>query len=191
MNILAINGSPRRGGNTDILLAAFLEGAGTAGAKSEIIEASRLSIKPCSECLACYEKGICIIKDDMERVYGRILSADAIVLASPIFFYGVTGWVKALIDRAQALWARKYILKDPSFGPEIKKKAGFFLSVGGTKGEKMFDGAILTVKYFFDAVHARYAGDLLFRQVDGKGDILKDPEALTRATAAGEKLVRG
>lgn len=191
MKILAINGSPRKGGNTDILLGEFLRGAAKAGGQSEVIEVRSLRIVPCHECLFCYRDGVCIIDDDMKGIYDKLLASEAVVLASPIFFYGVTGWAKALVDRAQALWARKYILKDPIFGPDESRKAGFFLSVGGTKGERMFEGAILTAKYFFDALHARYDGELLFRKVDEKGEILKVPEALTRAYAAGEKLAGG
>jgi multimeric flavodoxin WrbA len=125
----------------------------------------------------------------MREIYPRLLAADIVVLASPIFFYGVTGWSKALIDRVQALWARKYVLHDPSLGKEGKRREGFFISVGGTKGKKMFEGAILTVKYFFDAFNARYAGELLFRGVDAKGDILKQPNALTDSLSAGKRIV--
>jgi multimeric flavodoxin WrbA len=124
----------------------------------------------------------------MGTIYPKLLEADVVILASPIFFYGVTGWAKALIDRSQALWARKYLLKDPSLGREGKKRKGFFISVGATKGPKVFDGAILTVKYFFDVLNAEYAGELVFRGVEAKGDILKHPEALQQAQA-GRRLV--
>ena len=126
----------------------------------------------------------------MEKIYPKLLESDIIVLASPIFFYGVTAWAKALIDRSQALWAKKYLLKDPSLGKEGRKRKGFFISVGATKGQKVFEGAILTVKYFFDTFNAEYAGELLFRGVDGKGDILKHPEALQQSFEVGRKLVK-
>jgi multimeric flavodoxin WrbA len=125
----------------------------------------------------------------MGKIYPKLLEADVVILASPIFFYGVTAWAKALIDRSQALWARKYLLKDPSLGREGKKRKGFLISVGATKGPKVFDGAILTVKYFFDVLNAEYAGELVFRGVEAKGDILKHPEALQQAVVAGRKLV--
>jgi len=125
----------------------------------------------------------------MQEIYPRLLKADIVILASPIFFYGVTGWAKALVDRVQALWARKYVLHDPALGKESVKRRGFFISVGGTKGQRMFEGAVLTVKYFFDAFNTDYSGELLFRQVDACGDILKNTEALPQAFAAGVKLV--
>jgi multimeric flavodoxin WrbA len=127
----------------------------------------------------------------MQKIYPKLLEADVIILASPIFFYGVTAWAKALIDRSQALWARKYLLKDPSLGKEGKKRKGFLISVGATKGQKVFEGAILTSKYFFDVLNAEYVGELLFKGVEAKGDILKHQEALHQAFEAGRRLVLG
>jgi multimeric flavodoxin WrbA len=125
----------------------------------------------------------------MQKIYPKLLEADIIILASPIFFYGVTAWAKALIDRSQALWAKKYLVNDPSMGKKGKRRKGFFISVGATKGQKVFEGAILTVKYFFDALNTEYTGELLYRGVDGKGEILKHPKALEQAREAGRKLV--
>ena len=191
MKVLGILGSPRKGGNTELLLEEALKGAEAEGAEVERLRLTDYNIIPCKECLACYKDGNCIILDDMAKIYPKLLEADIILLASPIFFYGVTAWAKALIDRCQALWARKYQLKDPSFGKEGRKRKGFFISVGGTKGQKTFEGAILTAKYFFDVLNAEYAGELVLREVDAKGDILKHPETLHQAFEAGRKLVLG
>jgi multimeric flavodoxin WrbA len=189
VRVLGLFGSPRRGGNTEILLEEALRGAEKEGAKVERLYLSDFTITPCKECHGCDETGNCIILDDMEKIYPKLLEADVVILASPIFFYGVTAWTKALIDRSQALWVRKYLLKEPSLGKEGKKRKGFFISLGATKGQKVFEGSILTVKYFFDVLNAEYAGDLLFRGVEAKGDILKHPEALQQAFEAGRKLV--
>ena len=189
VRVLGIFGSPRKGGNTDLLLGEALKGAEKEGAEVERLHVTDFEISPCTECLHCYEGGECILLDDMQKIYPKLLEADIIILASPIFFYGVTGWVKALIDRTQALWARKYRLRDPSLSKEGRKRRGFFVSVGGTKGQKIFEGAILTAKYFFDVVNAKYMGELVFRGVDEKGDILKEPEALEQAFEAGKRLV--
>jgi len=189
VRVLGLFGSPRRGGNTEILLEEVLRGAEKEGAKVERLYLSDFTITPCKECHGCDETGNCVILDDMEKIYPKLLEADVVILASPIFFYGVTAWTKALIDRSQALWVRKYLLKEPSLGKEGKKRKGFFISLGATKGQKVFEGSILTVKYFFDVLNADYAGDLLFRGVEAKGDILKHPEALQRAFEAGRRLV--
>ena len=189
IQVLGIFGSPRRGGNTDLLLAEALKGATGEGGRVEGIHLCDFRITPCRECLSCFHDGACVIADDMRKIYSLLLDADIVIFASPIFFYGITGWAKAMVDRCQALWARKYVLHDSSLGKEGKKRRGFFISVGGTKGPRMFEGAVLTVKYFFDAFNADYTGELLFRQVDACGDILKNPEALPQAFAAGQKLV--
>ena len=190
MNVLGIFGSPRRGGNTDLLLEEALRGAEKEGAKVERLYLSDLTITPCKECHGCDNTGNCVILDDMQKIYPALLEADVILLASPIFFYGVTAWAKALIDRSQALWARKYLLKDPSLGKKGRKRKGFFISVGATKGPKVFEGAILTARYFFDVLNAEYAGELVFRGADAKGDILKHPETLQQAFEAGRKLAQ-
>jgi multimeric flavodoxin WrbA len=189
VKVLGLYGSPRRGGNTELLLEEALKGAEKEGAEVERIYLSDFTITPCKECHGCDNTGNCVILDDMEKIYPKLLEADVLILASPIFFYGVTAWAKALIDRSQALWARKYLIKDPTSGKEGKKRKGFFISVGATKGQKVFEGAILTVKYFFDVLNAEYVDELLYRGVEAKGDILKHPEALQQAFEAGRKLV--
>jgi multimeric flavodoxin WrbA len=189
VKVLGLFGSPRRGGNTDLLLEEALKGAAAEGATVEGIHLSDRRITPCRECLGCFKDGACVIVDEMQGIYPRLLEADIVILASPIFFYGITGWAKAMVDRVQALWARKYVLHDPALGKESIKRRGFFISVGGTKGQRMFEGAVLTARYFFDAFNAEYTGDLLFREVDACGDIRENSEALPQAFAAGRKLV--
>jgi multimeric flavodoxin WrbA len=124
----------------------------------------------------------------MQSLYQKMLEADHIILASPIFFYGVTSQAKAAIDRCQALWARRHVL---GMGKEDKRqRRGAFISVGATRGERLFDGAVLTVKYFFDAIGVRYSGDLLVRGIDNKGQIREHPTALDDAFRLGQELVR-
>jgi len=190
MKVLGLFGSPRKGGNTEILLEEALKGAEGAGAVTERLHLTDFTITPCKECHGCDQTGQCVILDDMQKIYPKLLEADVIILASPIFFYGVTGWAKALVDRCQALWSKKYLVRDPSMGKEGKRRRGFFISVAGTKGKKVFEGAILTAKYFFDVLNAEYVGELVFRDIDARADILKHPEALQQAYEAGKRLAR-
>ena len=189
MRVLGIMGSPRRNSNTEILLDRALEGATDAGAEIEKVLISKLKISPCLEIYACFKDGNCTIKDDMRALYEKLVEADRIVFASPIFFYGVTGQAKSMIDRCQALWARRHVL---GMGKEDKRaRSGVFISVGATQGEKLFDGAVLTVKYFFDAVGVKYSGDLLIRGIDNKAQIKERPTAVEDAFRLGQELVRG
>ncbi len=188
MKVLGITGSPRRGGNTDLLLAEVMKGAASRGAEVKTIILDDLSIAPCQHCDACLKAGKCKIKDDMQMVYSELEQADRIVLASPIHFMGVTAQTKAMIDRCQALWARKYILKVPPLGNGRDRK-GLFISVGGRKVANLFEPALVTVKALFRILDVAYAGELLFREVDEKGAITKHPDALRQAFLAGQKLV--
>jgi multimeric flavodoxin WrbA len=190
MKVLGLFGSPRRGGNTDLLLEEMLKGAQGQGAEIERIFLSDWDFSGCQECRNCEVTGDCVVQDQMQEIYAKLLQADYIILASPIFFYGVTAQVKRMIDRCQALWARKYVLKKAPMGDKEKtKRKGWFLSVAGSRGTKVFEGAILTVRYFFDALNVEYAGELTFRRIDGKGDIKKHPSALKEAFEAGQRLV--
>jgi len=172
-----------------MLLDKALEGARQAGAEVEKVLVSKLKISPCLEIYACRKDGNCAIKDDMQLLYDKLLEADHIIFASPIFFYGITSQAKAVVDRCQALWMRRHVL---GMGVQDKRlRRGAFISVGATRGEKLFDGAVLTVKYFFDAIGVKYSADLLVRGIDNKGQILEHPEALQDAFRLGQELVLG
>ena len=186
MKVLGLSGSPRRG-NTFILLSRFLEGASSCGAEVRSINLAELDIDPCTHCDACLEDGECNINDGMQALYREMKTADIIVLASPIHFMTVTAQTKLFIDRCQAIWARKYILGKPPFGDD-KPRKGVFISVGGMKGQNIFDCARITVKALFASLNISYAGELLFSEIDKEGDIVHHPQALDDAFKLGAAL---
>lgn len=188
MKILGIWGSPRVGGNSEILLDALLDGAREAGGDVEKVALRTLKISPCLEIYKCFKTGECPIKDDMVDLYPKLLQADAVVLASPIFFYGLTAQAKAMIDRTQAFWARRYVLKQDFPG---EHRQGILLATAATRGKHVFVGARLATYYFFDAINVRYAAEILVREVDEKGAILGKPEVLAEAAELGRRLGRG
>ena len=187
MRVLGIMGSPRVQGNTDLLLDEALRGAQSQGAEVEKIVVDKLKIAPCREYYGCLEDGDCVIRDDMDAIYPKLLDADRVIVASPMFFYGLTAQLKALIDRCQALWARKYVLK---MNLHDSGRKGAFIAVGATKGDKLFEGAILTVRYFFQAINVTYVDELLIRGVDKKGEIREHPTALSDAYELGRRLAQ-
>jgi len=187
MFILGLQGSPRVKGNTGILLSTFLTEAERLGARTEYLDVAKKNISPCQECEVCEQTGFCPIDDDMQEVYPLLRQADIIVMATPIFFYGVTAQLKALIDRSQALWSRRYVLGLTD--PGRKWRRGFLLAVGATKGKNLFEGVNLTAKYFFDAVGASFDGSLAYKQIEGAGDIAKHPTALEDAKERAKALV--
>ena len=188
MKVLGINGSPRRGGNTDLLLDEVMKGAASRGADVKTVILNNLKITPCQHCDACSRAGICRIKDDMQMVYRELEEADRVVLASPVQFMGPTAQMKAMIDRCQALWARKYVLKIPPLGDRRERK-GLFVSVGALKMANLFEPSLAIVKALFTVLDITYAGELVFRGIDEKGVIAKHPDALHQAYLAGQKLV--
>jgi len=188
LKVWGIAGSPRRGGNTDLLLGEVMRGAASRGAKVKTIILNDLEIVPCQHCDACLKTGRCKVEDDMQMVYKDLRQADRVVLASPIQFMGVTAQMKAMIDRCQALWVRKYILNLPPLDSKLEKK-GLFISVGGRRLANLFEPALVMIKTVFRILDITYAGELLFSGVDEKGAIAKHPDALRQAFLAGQKLV--
>jgi multimeric flavodoxin WrbA len=188
--IVAIYGSPRRRGNTATLLKHAVQGAVDAGAQVNEIILRDLKISPCLEIYACKKDGRCAIKDDFHQVVDQILSAEGLILASPIFFYTVSAHTKILMDRCQSLWVKKYWIDKVPFGQWEPKRKGLFISVGATKGKKLFDGTLLTVKYFFDVLDMELFRSLLYRGLDFEGDVLKYPEYIEAAYQAGNDLAK-
>lgn len=187
MKVLGIAGSPRRDGNTDLLLAEIMKGAASCGAEVKTIILNDLKITPCQHCDACLKAGRCRIDDDMQMIYRELKEADRVVIASPIQFMGPTAQMKLMIDRCQALWARKYVLKIPPLGTNQERK-GLFISVGALKIANLFEPALTIVKSLFKVLDINYAGELVFPGVDKKGAIAKHPEALKQAFLVGQKL---
>jgi len=186
VRVVGIMGSPRTGGNTDILLDAALGGAEEVGGDVEKVILERLDLRGCRECESCFKTGRCVLKDDMGHIYELLDEADVLIIASPIFFSGLTAQMKMMIDRCQCLWAGKFLLGKPIGGG--RKRVGAFLSVGG-RGDLSFKGAISVVKAFFLSISVEYAGELLVPGIEGKGTISGHPGALKEAGDLGASLV--
>ena len=186
MKVLAINGSPRRGGNTELLLDRVLEGVYTRGIKGEKVTLNELEFSPCQECDNMKDDGTCIVEDDMQKLYEKIKEADVIVVASPIFFGSLSAQTKMMIDRFQCLWRAKYLLKKEV---GYKKKKAAFISVEGSDREDFFDNARSIVRNLFATINADYKEELFCPLVDKKGNILKHPDCLKKAFELGVRLV--
>ncbi len=189
MRILGIYGSPRKRGNTDILLDEALRAAGAGGADVSSVRCCDLKIAGCVECGGCEQTGKCVVDDDMQKVYPKLYEADAIILASPIFFYGLTSHAKALIDRCQAAWCKRMLDKTPEERRTLDAGRGYLICVGATKGKNLFEGAQLVGKYFYDALDMSYEGGVFINKVEGKGDIRNHPDALKQADELGKRVV--
>ena len=188
VKILAVYGSPRRGGNTASLLNEAVRGASECGALVEKVILQDLKMSPCLEIYGCKETGRCVIQDDFQKLYDQLTECRGMMLASPIFFYTVSAHTKIMMDRCQSLWVKKYWLEKTPFGTGKYTRKGLFISVGATKGKKLFDGTLLSMKYFFDVLDMELWRSLLYRGLDFQGDVLKKQEYLEEAYLTGKEL---
>lgn len=186
--ILAIYGSPRRKGNTTLLLGQAVQGALDAGAQVEKIVLRDLRMSPCLEIYGCKETGRCVIQDDFQKIYDQLLVCQGLMVASPIFFYTVSAHTKILMDRCQSFWVKKYWIDKIPYGRSNPKRKGLFISVGATRGKRLFEGTLLTLKYFFDVLDAELWKALLYRELDFEGDVLKHPKYLQEAYEARKEF---
>jgi len=187
-DIVAVYGSPRRKGNTAALLDAAIAGAREAGASVESFVLRDLKWSPCLEIYRCAKDGECAIRDDFQNVRDRILAARGLILATPIFFYTVSAQTKAFMDRFQSLWVKKYWIEKTPFGKRPLPRKGLFIAAGATRGKRLFDGTLRTVRYFFDVLDMELWKSLLYRGLDFAGDVQKHPEYLQQARDAGKEL---
>ena len=174
MKILGLSFSPRKDGNTVILLNQALSGAKEEGAETELYTIAGKEIKPCDGCWGCHSKGECHIKDDMQEIYPRLLEADGIIFGTPVYFYNMTGPGKSVIDRTIAL------------GPKLANKVGGIIAVAGSFG--LAD----TVKdlYFYMITRRMVPASFIAAYGGGKGDV-KDLQKCMQATYdLGKEMVK-
>ena len=191
MKVLGIYGSPRAGGNSELLLDQALAGALSAGAETTRLYVRELKVAGCRECGGCKDTGECVQDDGMPAVYSRLDEAQAIIIGTPMFFYAMPSSLKALVDRAQAMWSRRRLRKTPEQRKTHDHGRGYLIAVGATRGKDLFEGVELTAKYFYDALDMSYEGGVLVRGVEEKGDICARPELMAEAFALGKKAGKG
>ncbi|NYT16526.1 MAG: flavodoxin family protein [Methanomicrobiales archaeon] len=193
VNVLAFAGSPRRHGNSETLLDWVLD----AMRREPDVEVEKIvlvdaDVNPCRGCNACEQLNRCIQRDGMDYLHDRIIDADVIILAAPIFCMGICSQAKALIDRFQVFRSRKYVLKLPIVSPERKgKRLGIFLSTAGQNWDYVFDGAVPSVKCFFHVIEVKDKDIhyLMVNGVDEKGAILNHPTAQQDAERLAREVI--
>lgn len=169
MKVLVILGSPRRKGNSETAVVTVVDNLSTLTETDvEYVRLAKLKISPCIACGGCDKTGECVVTDDMADLYDKIDEADVIFLAGPTYFYGLSAQIKGVVDRIQARWSRKYLLKIPFRKADTRK--GYLVCTAATQGKKLFDGSVLVAKSFFDAIDMDYGGSLLIRGVDERGE---------------------
>jgi multimeric flavodoxin WrbA len=188
MKVIAFLGSPREGGNTELLLKEAIKGIEDSGFKVQAFNLNSMNIQPCQDCGGCDETGECIVLDDMEAVYKAIRTADRIILASPIFFFALSAQAKIMIDRCQSFWCEKYVLKRPIPQGELNRR-GLLVLVGGMEKETGIQCGGACASAFFRTISVPEHDTLSFLGINKKAEILQHPSALQQAYDAGKKLV--
>jgi len=189
MKLLGINGSPRKEGNTDILLDNSLEAARDKGWKTEKIILNLLDISPPQE-IEYYKvnsEGLSPIQDDMQVIYKKVEECDGIIVASPIFFGSLSAQTKIMIDRFQCVWVSKYLLKKDIF---TKKKAGGFICTSASSRKDFFQNAKAVVRNLFKVINAKYREELFCPGLEDKGEVRDQPDFLKSAYELGKKIIQ-
>lgn len=184
--VLCIAGSARRHGNSDRLLDAFIEGVESAGGVAVRVIAAEAGIAPCRGCNACSRTGRCIQRDGMDAVYAEVDAADAVVVATPVYFATVPAVLKLMYDRFQPYWARRYVLKEPR---RATKRPGAILIVGGGGDPFGTQCAIAPTRSIFAVLEVAAENILEVVGVDGPDDICDRPDDLARARLMGAEIV--
>jgi len=184
-SVLCIAGSPRRQGNSDRLLQATAQGVTEAGGIARTLIVSEAGIAPCRGCNSCSKDGVCVVHDGMQAVYPMLDEADAIVVATPVYFATVPAVLKALYDRCQPYWARRYVLGQPI----ARRRPGALLLVRG--GGDPFGGecAVTTTRSVFAVLGIDLVDQLDLEGPDAPGDVESYPESFARARRIGRELV--
>lgn len=193
MKVIGIIGSPRKGGNTEILVSLALGAAQEAGAEEiEVISLSGKHINPCDGCDTCDETGECHQNDDMQLIYPKLLEADGIIIGTPVYFWGVSAQVKALIDRTHSLtYAHRALMRGNKPAPEhrhegLRNKAGGIIVVARRAGATP---AVRAISDFF-RVHRIIEAGAAIAYANKKGEVKNDEQGLREARWVGRAVVR-
>lgn len=177
-NVVIISASLRSKSNSDALAAAFAEGAMAAGHQVETISLRGKTLAFCRGCFACQELGHCVMDDDANAITERVAAADVVVFATPVYYYGMAGQMKVLLDRMNALFTKDYAFRDI-----------YLLTVCADESEDELHHVTSGIEGWVACFeHARLAGVLHAPGNTAPGDITKQPEQLARARALGEAL---
>ena len=181
MRIVAVSGSPRKNGNTDLILKEALSSAKEEGAEISLIRICDYELKPCSACASCFETKKCIIDDDCEKLYEELVAADGIILGSPSYFQGVTAQMKIFIDRIGYLGL-------------ARGRNDFAGKVGGVIAVARRSGVANTCSQMLTLLTAMRitipGGGRVFAIAREKGEVMKDKEGIETAKYLGKMLVK-
>ena len=185
--------SPRASGNTDLMVHNFVQGVRSAGGSAEVTYLRDYTVLPCAVCHYCAEEpnANCLLakRDDAETLFRLIEEAPLVCMVAPIFFYHLPAQLKCLIDRAQRYWVRRQrqLKSSPNWQAPPGRPGLVGLVAARTRGEKLFEGSMLTLKYFFDLFNVRVEDGCQLMGYDQPDDLARDGVACMRLYEMGVK----
>lgn len=176
--LLVLTTSPRKDSNSEILADEFIRGAQSVGHSVEKINVAAKEIQYCKGCLACQDTGRCAIRDDMTQILDKLKSADVILFATPVYFYGMSGQMKTLLDRSNPLFPNQYAFRDI-----------YLIATSADGGKESVDGTVTGLQGWIDCLeNAKLAGVLHGGSVTGTGEARSQKDLLKKAFALGERI---
>lgn len=175
--VLILSGSPRKGGNSDLLCDEFMRGAAETGNEVEEIRVAAKKVAPCSGCYYCTKNnGKCVHKDDMAEILQKMIDADVLVLASPVYFYSINAQLKAVIDRTVARWL------------EVKNKEFYYIATMADESVSSADTTIACFRGYADCVEGAVEKGIIIGNGVYESGKIKDTAAMNKAYEMGRNV---
>ncbi len=174
--VLILSGSPRKGGNSDLLCDEFMRGALEAGHEVEKIRVQEKKVACCLACYACKDTGICAIKDDMADIMQKMIDCDVMVLASPVYFYSIDAQLKAVIDRSVCRWT------------EVKNKEFYYIATCADTEEESVETTLACFRGYADCVEGAVEKGVIYGTGVYQAGAVKDTKAMQDAYLMGRSI---
>lgn len=174
--VLILSGSPRKGGNSDLLCDEFMKGAVSAGHEVEKIRVQEKKVACCIACYACRNTGKCAIKDDMAEIMQKMIDCDVMVLASPVYFYSIDAQLKAVIDRSVCRWT------------EVKNKEMYYIMTAADEEKSSMDTTLACFRGYADCVEGAVEKGVLYGTGVYQAGEVKDKKYMQEAYEMGKNV---
>jgi len=174
--VLILSGSPRKGGNSDLLCGEFMRGATEAGHDVEKIRVQEKKVAYCTACYACQNTGICAIKDDMTDIMQKMIDCDVMVLASPVYFYSIDAQLKTVIDRSVCRWT------------EVKNKEMYYIMTAADGEKEFMDTTLACFRGYADCVEGAVEKGIIYGTGVYHAGEIKDTKHMQEAYEMGKAI---
>lgn len=174
--VLILSGSPRKGGNSDLLCDEFMRGAVEAGHEVEKIRVQERKVAYCVACYACQNTGVCAIRDDMTEIMQKMIDCDVMVLASPVYFYSIDAQLKAVIDRSVCRWT------------EVKNKEMYYIMTAADGEKSSMDTTLACFRGYADCINGAVEKGIVYGTGVYQAGEVKNTKHMQEAYEMGKRV---